>query len=226
MSKVNSVKSLEPCPMFPDTFFRIFERKLCKDTTWNVNIQLWKNGKIENVISDCISPKFFDVKETHLSFIKLKHRNTASISMSDALIKLYHLFKKSDYKYILFTQFDDFKMQRINVGVDLELLESRARRGKWWRIIFLNCGLKNNRVYNISSIANKENVTPNQTSSNKRKRKCPKSKEEVAKCKKAKICNIPISPRLSKFQELFEMPPSPISPIPPSPVSSSISSLS
>lgn len=212
MSKDNS---LIHRPIFPDTFLRIFEKKLSKTTSWNVNTQLWKDGDFVNVIKDCFPQTFFYAKETHVSFIKTKHRNTASTTMCEVLNKLYQMFKRSEYKYTLFIQFDDFSMERINVGVDLDLLESKTRKGEWWRLIFSNQGLRSERKYKNSNEEKENGKQP--------KKRKNQTKEDFENCKRIKLCKSPISPKILKFKKNFEMPNDPISPIPPSPIFSKLS---
>lgn len=179
----------------------------------------------KDIVCGCFKQEYFKGNVVHVSIINLKKSNTASIQLKELLLNLYKIFRKSEFKYIIFVELSNHDLEKLRLGVDLKNLEKRVRQEEWWRFIFLNEGHKNNKIPSRDTLSNKEN-------SAKKKfwvkrimdKKRSNSKKNSVKSKENAKNVIPVqymqdTVRYVKFQKLFKMPSRPISPITPSSLS-------
>lgn len=180
----------------------------------------------KDILCGCFKQDYFKGNEVHVSIINLKRNNTASIQLKELLLNLYKIFKKSEFKYIIFIQYSNHELEKLRLGVQFKSLEKWVRQEDWWRFIFLNEGPKNKKILSRLPISNKENSTKKKfwlkrmmdKKKSNSKENFVKSKENVKNV--TSVQHIQDALNLVKFQKMFKMPSRPISPIPPSSTSS------
>lgn len=119
--------------------------------------------------------------------MNFKERNFASINLADLLDNLHKIFKTNKYKYTIILENCDHSTKTLRKNLDLNDLEKRIKSQEWWRLIFLNDGLKSkfsnckkSKLPNVNSNLGKENL-------NKRKDFWKKQMILKKKCKRDEV---------------------------------------
>src|ERR1700755_805188 len=103
-------------------------------------------GKIKNILCGIFKTEDFNGKETHVSFINSKQENTMSIPLKEAILRLFRISRKSEFKYTIYIEFSNHELEKLRIDVNFKNLLDRVRKEDWWRLIFINEGHKPTKV--------------------------------------------------------------------------------
>lgn len=127
---------------YQDTFFRLFSRHIESGISWPVNLEMLINKEKKEIVDGKIHEEYIKGKEVHLSITNLYSSNVASVQIVDLLKNLSKIFKRIKFKFMMVLENSDHSIEVIRKNVNFEDLELNVRRQKWWRLIFVNRGLK------------------------------------------------------------------------------------
>ena len=168
MSNNNSLKELYNKNfndfIHPDVFFRIFTKHIKTKGDWLVNLEMLVNKEVKMILDGKIPEHYITGKEIHISFMNLEDKNFASMKLVDVLNDLHRIFKNNKYKYTIILENCDHSTKTLRNNLDFKELEERVKLQKWWRLVFLNDGLKTkfskgkgNKLSKVKSNIGKEN---------------------------------------------------------------------
>ena len=143
LTKVNITKAKA---IYSETFFRVLAKNVEIKEAWPVNIQMLIKNERRDILCGLFKPEYFKGKETHVSIINLDQDNTMSVPLKEALLRLFRISRKSDFKYTIYIEYSNHDLDKLRLDVDFKNLLNRVKKENWWRFIFINEGPKTIKV--------------------------------------------------------------------------------